>query len=71
MSRGVWVAQLVKCLPLAQVIIPESLDQAPHQAPCSAGSLLLPFPLPLPPTCAHDCARMHVLSLSPSLPFSN
>ena len=24
--RGTWVAQLIKCLPLAQVMIPESWD---------------------------------------------
>jgi len=33
-SRGTWVAQLVKRLPLAQVTILESQDQAPHRAPC-------------------------------------
>ena len=41
------MAQCVKCLPLARVMIPESWDQAPHWAPCSTGSLLLPLPLPL------------------------
>ena len=46
-SFGCLVAQLVKRLPLAQVMIPGSWDQAPHQAPCSVGSQLLPFPLPL------------------------
>ena len=45
-SEGTWVAQLVKHLPLAQVMIPGSWDQALHPAPFSAGSLLLPFPLP-------------------------
>ena len=33
------------CLPLAQVMILGSWNQAPHQAPCSAGSLLLHLPL--------------------------
>jgi len=45
---GAWVAQLVGRLPSAQVMIPGSWDQAPHRAPCSAGSLLLPLPLLLP-----------------------
>ena len=31
--RGAWVAQLVKPLPSAQVMIPESWDRAPHRAP--------------------------------------
>ena len=35
----------VKHLPLAQVMIPRSWDQASHRAPCSVGSLLLPLPL--------------------------
>ncbi|XP_077916718.1 twisted gastrulation protein homolog 1 isoform X2 [Halichoerus grypus] len=38
---------VVKRLPSAQVMIPESWDRAPHQAPCSAGGLLLLLPLPL------------------------
>ena len=46
-SRGAWVAQMVKCLPSAQVVIPGSWDGAPHRAPCSAGRLLLSLPLPL------------------------
>ena len=45
--RGTWVAQLVKSLPSAQVMIPESWDQAPGRAPCSVGSLLLPLPNPM------------------------
>ena len=49
---GAWLAQLVKRLPLAQVIILRSWDE-PAQALCSAGSLLLPLPLPAaPPACA-------------------
>ena len=49
--RGTWVAQSIKHLSLssAQVVISESWNQAPHQAPCSVESLLLLFPLPLPP----------------------
>jgi len=38
---------VVKRLPSAQVRILGSWDQAPHWAPCSAGSLLLPLPFPL------------------------
>ena len=45
--RGTWVAQEVKHLPSAQVMISGSWDGALHQAPCSAGTLLLPLPLPL------------------------
>ena len=52
--KGTWAAQLVKSVPSAQVMISESWDQAPHQAPWAVGSLL--FPLPLPAT--------HALSLS-------
>ena len=46
--RGAWVTQSVKHLPSAQVMIPGSWDRAPHQAPCSAGRLLLPLSLLLP-----------------------
>ena len=51
-SRDVWVAQLVKYLPLAQVMFPGSWDRALNQAPCSARSLLLPLPLPLMLACS-------------------
>lgn len=44
---GAWVAQLVRCLPLAQVMTSGSQDRAPRLAPSSAGSLLLLLPLPL------------------------
>ena len=54
MKWGTWVVQLVKHLPLAQVMIPESWDQAPSQAPRSAGNLLFPLPLPLLDTSAHS-----------------
>jgi len=37
-----------KPLSLAQVMIPESWDRAPHRAPCSAGSLAGSLLLPLP-----------------------
>ena len=55
---GTWVAQLVKHLPSAQVMILGSQDQALCWAPCSMESLLLPLPLPLP---------LFVFSLSLSL----
>ena len=43
------MAQLVKHLPSAQIMIPGSWVQALNQAPCSAGSLLLPlFSVPPP-----------------------
>ena len=46
-SGGAWVAQSVKHLPSLQVMISGSWNQALCQAPCSAGSLLLPLMLPL------------------------
>ena len=50
---GTWVAQSVKHLPLAQVLIPGSWDRAPNLVLCSVESLLLPLLLPAaPPTCA-------------------
>jgi len=52
------VAQSVKRLPSAQVMIPGSRDRVPHRAPRSEGSPLLPLPLPLP---------LPVLSLSVKL----
>ena len=39
--QGTWVTQSVKCLPVAQVMIPGSWDRALHWAPCSVGSLFL------------------------------
>lgn len=51
---GSWVAQLVKPLPSAQLVILGSWNGALCQAPCSVRNLLLPF-LPLltaPPSCA-------------------
>ena len=48
-----WVAQSVKCLPLAQALIPGSWGGVPCQAPCSVGSLLLPWPA-TPPACVHS-----------------
>ena len=41
------MVQLVKHLPLAQVMVSEPWDQAPHWAPYSVGSLLLPLLLPM------------------------
>lgn len=61
-SQGVWVAQLVKHLPSAQVIIPGSQAQAPPRAPCSAGScfslslsLCLPLGLLVPLSLCLSC----------------
>ena len=48
-SGGTWVAQLVKHLPWAHVMILGAWNSAPCWAPCSAGSLLLPLPLPPSP----------------------
>ena len=55
--RGAWVAPSVKHLPSTQVMIPGSWDRAPCKALCSAGSLLLPLPLPAAPPA-------HAFSLS-------
>ena len=44
-TRDTCVPQSVQHLPSAQVMIPGFWDRAPHWALCSAGSLLLPFPL--------------------------
>ena len=52
------MAQLVKHLPLAQFMIPESWDRATYLAPCSAESLLLPLPPPLLSTHAHSLAQI-------------
>ena len=41
---ALWVAQSVKLLLSAQVMILKSRDAAPRQAPCSARCLLLPLP---------------------------
>ena len=46
-SVGCLGGSVVKHLPSVQVMIPVSWDRAPHQAPCSTGSLILPLPLPL------------------------
>ena len=61
-ARGAWVTQLFKHLPSAQVMIPGSWDQTPHEALCSVGMLLLPLPLPL---------FTHAQSCSLSLSLSN
>ena len=45
---GASVAQSLKHLPSAEVMIPGSWDGALCWALCSVGSLLLPLPLPLP-----------------------
>ena len=43
-----WVAQMVKRLPWAQLMISGFWDQAPRLASGTVGSLLLSPPLPLP-----------------------
>ena len=58
-QRGAWVAQSVRRLPSAQVVISGSWDGALHRALCSLGSLLLSH-LPA-------CALSRSLSLSLSL----
>ena len=50
------MAQSVKHLPFAQVVISGSWDGAPLLAPRSAGNLLL-LPLPLPTIHAHDLSN--------------
>ena len=62
-GMGTWVIQLVKRLPLAQVMILASWDGPLAQAPYSAGSLLLTLPLPVP-------LLVLILSLSLTLSFS-
>ena len=47
---GTWVAQWVKSLPSAQVMISGSWDRAPNQDLCSVGSLL-PALSPCLPLC--------------------
>ena len=54
------MAQSVKCLPWAQVMILGCWDGAPSQASCSAGNLL-PLPLPL---LVFMCSLFLSLSLS-------
>ena len=61
-SWSAWVAQWVKHLPLALVMIPGSWDPAPCPSPCSVRSLLLTLPLLLP---------LLVLSVPVSLSLSN
>ena len=56
------VAQWVKHLPSAQVMIPGSWNWVPHQAPCSVGSLHVPLPL-LPLMCVDLHACLFTLSV--------
>ena len=59
-TGGAWVAQLVKYLPSAQVMIPEFWDVALNQSPCLMGNLLLPL----------LCPSTRALFLALSLPLS-
>lgn len=58
-----WFSQLIKYLPLAQVMISGPLDQASHQAPCWGGGAASPSA----PPPAHACT----LSLSEIKPLKN
>ena len=61
-SMGTWVAQWVKPLPFAQVMISGSWDRALHQALCSAGSLLPPLSLPASlPACDLSLCQINKL----------
>ena len=62
MNEGRLGGTAVKRLPSAQGVILALWDRAPHGALCLVGSLLLLFPLPLPP--AHALSLAHSLSLS-------
>ena len=46
-NRGILGGSVIKHLPSTQVTILGSWDQVPRLAPCLAGCLLLPLPLPL------------------------
>ena len=58
-SIGTWVAQPVKHLLSAQVMISRFWDEVWHWVLCSVGSLLLPLPLPLPPTHAYFLSQIN------------
>ena len=47
---GPWVAQWVKRLPLAQIMIPGSRDKVPRQSPCFSLSLPLAYTISLFPS---------------------
>ena len=53
-SKGTWVAQLVKRLPLAQVMIPVSWDPGPTLGSLLSREFASPSPSvsPTPPACA-------------------
>ena len=68
--RGAWVAQWVKPLPLAQVMISGSWDRVPHRALCSAGSLLPSLSLPASTsTCDFSLSNKYIKSLKCKLLF--
>lgn len=43
-TKGPQMAQLIKCLPTAQIMIPGVWDPVLNGSPCSAESLLPPLP---------------------------
>ena len=49
--RGPWVAQLVKHLPSAQVVITGGLGSSPTSGSLFGEESLLPLPLPFPHSC--------------------
>ena len=60
--RGTWVTRSVRHLPSARVIVLGCWDQAPHRAPCSAGSLLLPLLLPTTPCLCSSLSNKQMKS---------
>ena len=48
LTRGAWVAQLVKHLPLAQVMIPGSWNRAPESVSLLSGESASPHSAPPP-----------------------
>ena len=53
------MAQWVKHLPSAWVMVPGSWVQAPYQAPLSARSLFLPLPLPTIPQLVFSLCQIN------------
>ena len=64
---GARVAQSVEWLLWAQAMIPGSPNRVLYQAPCSAGSLLLPLPLLLLLACACSLIKFNPSRARPAL----